>query len=237
MARKRTRNLMSNEGDRYWRLGRFDRLTKAQLRPHLQAAGYPLKSNTDKPTMLHYGERIERNLLCYYPRTDAELRTFARDRRLSIDGGRGAYRKRAMVEGLMAADDEQRFRRFLDLPPELRNEVYRWHMAAFPDGLLTPAQPPLTGTSRLVRRESLPLFHEDCRFDVRAAYFSGMESDDEAEPISKSHGFVEALTKREDARIGKLRFSLKEAWDRAYNCSVEVTLRKADAATRSVSLG
>ncbi|KAK5127359.1 hypothetical protein LTR85_006698 [Meristemomyces frigidus] len=216
MAR-RGRTQSNEEGDRYWQLGRFNHFTKAQLRPFLQAAGYPLKSSTTKPVMLGCAKRLERGLVCYYACSDEQLQTFARDRALTELAGR-PFRRRTWVEGLMHADDEQPFERFLDLPPELRDEVYGWHMAAFPDGLLTPTQPPLCRTSRLVLRESLPVFYAECRFDVRV--LSGLTT-----PIgltSQSLRFVEAATKR--ARIGKLRFVHKRLF-RGDVCTFSVTLR------------
>lgn len=57
----------------------------------------------------------------------------------------------------------QSFALFLGLPPELREHVYGYYMETFIDGWgfevwTIPRPPPLTKTSRLVRRETLPIF-------------------------------------------------------------------------------
>ena len=51
----------------------------------------------------------------------------------------------------------------MDLPPELRVEIYRLYFKSMPD-LEQPAQPPISRICRTVRRESLPIFYQTCTF-------------------------------------------------------------------------
>jgi hypothetical protein len=69
-----------------------------------------------------------------------------------------------MVARLELADKNSRFPRFLELAPELRGMVYLFAM----DGKARtrPAPPPVSRTSRLVRRESLPVFFKNVTMNI-----------------------------------------------------------------------
>ncbi|KAK4543985.1 hypothetical protein LTR36_004759 [Oleoguttula mirabilis] len=61
--------------------------------------------------------------------------------------------------------------RFLDLPPELRNRVYTFHLAtAANDGkiydLTSLKEPAIAAVSQLVRQESLPIFFTEAAFEL-----------------------------------------------------------------------
>lgn len=69
--------------------------------------------------------------------------------------------KRAFISVLTEADANWTFR-FLDLPPELRTMIYEFAMVAEPASNHHRSKPPaLTRVSRLVRRESIPIFYKD----------------------------------------------------------------------------
>jgi len=85
-----------------------------------------------------------------------ELRQFVRDRELPDPSPRnfGFTHKHRYYRILRAADEERRFP-FLDLPPELRNHVYR-HLLVFPGtGALKPTTcyPAILRASRLLKHE------------------------------------------------------------------------------------
>lgn len=65
------------------------------------------------------------------------------------------------------------FHLFFDLPPELREYVYGFYMTAHAEAVETkllafnlPQAPPLALVSRLVRKESLPIFYAMARFPL-----------------------------------------------------------------------
>ncbi len=70
-----------------------------------------------------------------------------------------------MIAILEQADDERVFPRFMDLPPELRVEIYGHHFRSFDEGILA-VQPPLTTVCKLLRQEALPMFYRSHRFGV-----------------------------------------------------------------------
>ncbi|KAK0365427.1 ornithine aminotransferase [Friedmanniomyces endolithicus] len=72
-----------------------------------------------------------------------------------------------MIAILEQADDERVFPRFMDLPPELRVEIYGHHFRSFDEGILA-VQPPLTTVCKLLRQEALPMFYRSHRFGLCA---------------------------------------------------------------------
>ncbi|KAK5718091.1 hypothetical protein LTR17_015879 [Elasticomyces elasticus] len=65
------------------------------------------------------------------------------------------------------ADHAPRFQRFLELPPELRTQIFEYYIAAFTlGGLHAPTMPPATRICRQLRNEVLPLFFTNCTFDI-----------------------------------------------------------------------
>jgi hypothetical protein len=82
--------------------------------------------------------------------------------------------KRDLVKMLMKADDERTFTKLFNLPPELRTTIYSFYICDFGkdtkssglQALWAPAQPPLAKVSRMLRREVLPVFYNQCRFRI-----------------------------------------------------------------------
>lgn len=89
-----------------------------------------------------------------------ELRFYAAQRGLTVAPTATPNSVKAQLE---QADENATFDRFTDLPPEIRQLVFQHYM----DSTLANRkpksiyQPPLTMTSRMIRRETLPLFY-DC---------------------------------------------------------------------------
>lgn len=80
-----------------------------------------------------------------------------------------------MTRVLQGADDRLSFHKFLKLPPELRNIVYEFYVAAFPSKLELCSQPPLARTSSLVPKEMLPAFYGRKAFEMILETHDGNE--------------------------------------------------------------
>jgi hypothetical protein len=76
-----------------------------------------------------------------------------------------------LVKLLLSADEAISFPKFMELPPELRLLVAQFYLDDLhKDGpLLAPVQPPLTRTSRYLRKEVLPLFSKTVTFAIEIA--------------------------------------------------------------------
>lgn len=70
--------------------------------------------------------------------------------------------ERNIIQILQDGDEQATFR-FLDLPPELRVQVYNFYFRSF-EHLTEPVQPPISKVCRLLRQEALPVFYKACIF-------------------------------------------------------------------------
>lgn len=118
--------------------------------------------------------RAQRRLRCYDGDTKDMLRTFCRQRKLSnrLQG----VNKPELIQALERADEVATFDRFLDLPPELRVLVYKFHYNDFElrasctnkisshNELTYPSPPAIAQVCSLIRRESLPCFYQAATF-------------------------------------------------------------------------
>lgn len=155
---------------RYWKLS-YPKIDRDTMLQRIQEAGYdnPL-GNARKEKLVPFMQRIDRCLPCYHICANDELERFCRDRRICIfpqaKKQTGKKKRQAMIDVLFEADKGLSFNRFLDLPPELRNEVYELSMTSYPEELNTPTHPPLARTCKLVRNEVLPMFYHSHRFQL-----------------------------------------------------------------------
>ncbi|KAK3632385.1 hypothetical protein LTR56_016399 [Elasticomyces elasticus] len=114
--------------------------------------------------------RADRGYLSYEKYEEAELRHFCGSRSLEL-AAESTVSKADLVAALEEADDTWTFP-LMDLPPELRLEIYAHHFAAFDlETNITP--PPVTTACRQVRTEALPLFYDTQSFIFRAARYLG----------------------------------------------------------------
>ena len=156
---------LSKGCDSYWQLESYDLATVAQLKRMLRTAGCHSLSGLCKSELVKHKQRMDCGLLYYRNCTMAEVQEFARDRHLTMLNT--FYRSRwNAIETLTKADKDLIFGRFLDLPAELRNRIYRYYSHAFGETLTTPAQPPLARTCRQIRNESLPVFYRSHSFGI-----------------------------------------------------------------------
>lgn len=105
--------------------------------------------------------------MSYHGLSDEELRGLFQARGMSLPSTLTDKRYNPMLELVSAldrADDNPRFRRFTDLPPELRNRIYEYYFADFVQPIYAPSQPPLTLACQLLRQESLGMFYSTATF-------------------------------------------------------------------------
>ena len=71
-----------------------------------------------------------------------------------------------MVQALEGSDEDIQFTKFMELPPEMRLDIYTWYFESL--GVLSPwpHQPPICLVSSQVRKESLPLFYSIPVFEI-----------------------------------------------------------------------
>lgn len=152
----------------YWKLACREPTSSGikQLRQNLNDAFFHFKSSANRTRLIELVARSERRLLSYEACSANELKSFCLQRRLQIGEEKGNVR---LVQLLEAADDQRTFEGFLDLPPELRNQIYSMHFEDFED-LERPTPPPVTLANRQLRRESLILFYKTCRFSILSQY-------------------------------------------------------------------
>ncbi|KAK5138325.1 hypothetical protein LTR08_003386 [Meristemomyces frigidus] len=147
----------------YWKLPLHDYhyTTVKALKERLQNEGYRIVSSFRKSILVALAQKSDRGLPCYDGCTMDELVKFATDRGVLLSG---KPTTKAIAEALKHEDTQRTFDRFNDLSAELRVRVYSFHMAGVPQMLLSPTQPPIARTCKLVRSESLPVFYSECNF-------------------------------------------------------------------------
>jgi hypothetical protein len=80
---------------------------------------------------------------------------------------RSQARSRAQEARNPSALQIGKYFRFMDLPPEIRNRVYRFAaIDSGPSKLSTLSLPALAATSKTVRDESFPVFFAESQFEV-----------------------------------------------------------------------
>jgi hypothetical protein len=154
--------------DRYWRLPNYILTSQvSEIRQHLKAHNYPhTVPSSDFPSLL---QSLARSLPGYERCKTAELRLFARQRRLTdiTDIDIATATRQDLAKALRLADQNPSFHRFLELPSELRTSIYTFYCASFADEPLTlPTYPPLARTNRQLLEEVLPVFYSSCTFAV-----------------------------------------------------------------------
>lgn len=131
------------------------------IKAFLDKRNYPYDTQVTHARACKLQARCQRGLLPYETQGKKELRKFIRSRGLesTITGNVKKMKHKQLVKALERADDVATFDKFADLPPELRNNIYRMRFegspalnsrAAFP--------PPFCEITKQYRNDSLPLF-------------------------------------------------------------------------------
>lgn len=151
--------------DGYWQLREynFPRHKVKEIKDELEKRNYPIPNSFARPQALENLYRSDRGLLSYYGMTAGQLRKIIKARKIECNERLGD-RRRLLIRMLQAEDDDPKFQRFLNLPPELRNRVYEFYYADLTQPIYAPSQPPLTRTCRLLRQETLGMLYSTSTF-------------------------------------------------------------------------
>ncbi|KAK4575368.1 hypothetical protein LTR86_001222 [Recurvomyces mirabilis] len=154
--------------DKYWKPG-GGRQDKTRMVARLRGAGYGVSKHASSDSLYSMTLRIDAHQMCYDRCSSSELLKFKKDRNVTVTFSDKQLKdpkamRTAVEHALYAADREIKFERFRELPPELRNSIYVFAMAHFPDQLITPSIPPLARVCTQMRSEVLPLFYTSHSF-------------------------------------------------------------------------
>ncbi|KAK5110762.1 hypothetical protein LTR62_005639 [Meristemomyces frigidus] len=125
---------------------------------HWQCRDFSCLIRKEAKSLLEWAA-AKRGLLIYETCTRSELRRFCCQRLIALPREAAINTDKTLIAALRVADDQATFPNFTDLPTELRLHIYAIDFASLPP-LEAPAQPPLTQTCRLLRKEALPVFYE-----------------------------------------------------------------------------
>lgn len=142
----------------YWAIGHTASTIETWRSQHSDCE--PQSCHIDETIRLN--NRKERGLLDYGNCSVNELKDFILSRRIKLPFGK--FPRATFTYVLEKADEERTFNRFLELPRELRDNIYGKYFDALPVLPLKRHQPPLTLVSSLIRKESLPLYYSNCTF-------------------------------------------------------------------------
>lgn len=168
-----------------------------EAKDFLRRCSYAFSGDEDHTRLAYLFTRAQRGMISYYRRPVADLRKFCTARGYSFGKG---LKKEKFVLMLERADEDAKFPRFLELPPELREMVYGYsfEVSLRSDGKEwreSPyhlAAPPVASVSRLVRKESLPLFYAGGTLDIDMVATLREETYRYSEPHSTTDFFAEA---------------------------------------------
>ena len=150
------------ESSQYWKLDNRSSLTNAVLQDQLKKSSYFFRLGAPKNRLLDLHSRRDRGLLSYEKYDSATVKEFYVKRNLHF----GKHARRLNFTWVLEnADDEITFGRFLDLPSEIRNQIYTLHFESF-EPLTRPLPPPITTVYRQIRQETLMLFSQTCTVSI-----------------------------------------------------------------------
>ena len=149
--------------DTYWRL-KYPQLSKKTILLKLKTAGYQVSTAVPRDDLARLTLHHNSGYVNYFTCTDEELQKFVVDRGMQ-DTARRTPNRKGLIKKLLNADKNPSFTLCLDLPAELRNQVYDFYTESLTtEPVHCPIDPPLARASRLLRAESLPIFYKTCTF-------------------------------------------------------------------------
>lgn len=147
----------------YWKLPCPKHSKGTDAKARMNELGFKFSSAVQKGRLIYLVHRAERGLLSYDKCSVAELQRFVVGRRLAGTINTSSS-KAVLVRQLEHADDQLSFDPFMQLTPELRSAIYKFHFSSFETVEVQPL--PITQVSQLFRRESQPLFYEHTRLSL-----------------------------------------------------------------------
>ncbi|PPJ60619.1 hypothetical protein CBER1_03623 [Cercospora berteroae] len=164
--------------ENYWKLVAPKSGAEAKRNLDSKGISYKKTSSIDRLYELFY--RVQRGLLVFDKYSFTELERICVQKHYRLPDGlpqRKVAARKELAQYLEAHDTHNTFDRFLDLPAELRVMIYKFHLhdleatAENPEHLW--AQPPITKVNKLIRTETLDLFHNTCDFTFKFRQNSG----------------------------------------------------------------
>ncbi|GIZ37463.1 hypothetical protein CKM354_000090800 [Cercospora kikuchii] len=162
----------------YWKLVDPKSVSEGDMKFYLRSKNVTPRNSDNRVSLEHAFLRAQNGRPDYRFYDSAELETICQARGLPHEESRSTNAKT-----LNQADKRQTFDQFMELPPELRLKVYKYHFADICErtserepipgscrgdeigGMLLP-EPPLTKACRMIRAESLPTWYDDTTFNV-----------------------------------------------------------------------
>lgn len=163
-----------NDNDGYWKLdGKGDK-TIAQRKTLLTEKGYHCQAQINKASALDAYGRCQRGILSYRGYDLTTLREFCVNRGLpeSLSGRKS---RASLVRVLENADDNATLEKLFELPPELRDMVYKFHFESFDKLYYNYRQPPPLLASSRLRQEPLACFYRYCSLPLAANWSVGRD--------------------------------------------------------------
>lgn len=154
----RDQDLIPDGLDAYWRIDSYRNATSRALTNQLRIIGYDVHPRATKESLIRRCQRVDKGLLCYDPHCNHELWGFIQARGLQVESSEATDHAR-LVQILEDGDSKRPFHMFMDLPAELRANIYEYYICDFPEELHEPTQPPLARTNQQIRKEFLPVFY------------------------------------------------------------------------------
>lgn len=214
--------------DSYWKLDGNTFKSIAEIKTFLADKGYHCRAKIDKASALDAFGRYQRGLLSYRRYNLGTLRNFCAARGV-LGAASGLKSRAALASFLEDADDNAKFEKLFDLPPEIRDMIYDFHFVSFNTLPSSHCQPPLTRASRQLRRETLAAFYQRTAFPLRLghtlAFLSYRETRSSLKICPQTLAMMNGMTDQNFGFVRRLRTPL-EVFRRStyYHFEVEVTL-------------
>ncbi|PIA91566.1 hypothetical protein CB0940_09041 [Cercospora beticola] len=195
--------------DSYWRLDSYKNVSSGTLVNALRDAGdsnHPLHWLSKVSLRARY-QRVIRRLLCYDACSIGELRIFVQARGLEVETHREKERT-SLERALEKGDTELSFHRIMDLPAELRLNIYEFYICDFSEELHEPTQPPLARTNQQIRKEFLPVFYTNHEILLKMTFDA--EKDYDLRWDKGTDYFVKSLEPSSLAMLRKINITVRE---------------------------
>lgn len=197
----------------YWKLDTGIVLSGRNLRENLREKNFSVLKSVNKARLRVLYARCQRGLPSYEGMSLRELRFYATRHALTISPKATTTVIKTQLE---KADDDATFDRFSDLPPELRRMAFQYYYDSLPfdteaDNMYAQNvryPPPVTRTSHMFRRESLPFFYDRCDFGITSTGSSKFPY--KLSPCPRTARFIESTAIHDFARIKSLRLTFTQ---------------------------
>jgi hypothetical protein len=204
----------------YWKLDSGKRLRSQLLREKLREGHHSALKSVNNTRLRALYVRTQRGLLSFESMPPLELRHYAAQRGLTVAPSATPKAVKAQLE---QADDDATFDRFTDLPPEIRQIIYQYYLdsSVASAGSKYKYQPPLTMTSRMIRRETLPLFF-DC-WDIEITSAGHLTAPYKFHPCTRTARLLQSTTTQNLARVKSIQL-----WFDDLKAGATIDLRNQD---------